>query len=117
MPLPHKTWSLGTGRLDKTPSWDQPAPPEKPPTDPAFMAEVFKETPLLRVRSWLLGGEVVVFAGENVRVPEGTVEVVYRASELQMILELSPQQLIALHQTKKALDGDLIGLVNPKKEE
>lgn len=115
MPIPPKTWGLGTGWLDKTPSWDQPAPPERP-AESSFMAEVFKEAPFLRVRSWLLGGEVVVFAGENVRVPEGAGEVVYRASELQMILGLPPAQLIALHQTKKALDGDLIGFSTHKEQ-
>lgn len=110
MPLPNRTWSLGQDqRQTRTPSWDMPRPAETLPTVPSDLHATFKDTPILRMRSWLLGGEVVILAADHARIPEDTPEVVYRASELQLILSMKPEELVALHQTKKALDGDLLG--------
>ena len=116
MPLPNRTWSLGADqKVRRLPSWEMPVVQETWPSEPSTLAPAFKEKPIMRVRSWLLGGEIVVFAADHARIPESNTEVVYRASELQLIQEMTPEQLIALHQVKKALDGDLLGLHTKEK--
>lgn len=57
-----------------------------------------------KVRSKVLG-ETIVWAADNAALPEENALVVYRAHELKALVGLDPQALVAVHTTKKWLDG------------
>jgi hypothetical protein len=52
--------------------------------------------------------EHVIFAADNAEVPADTPLVVYRAAELQLLLGATPEKLQAVHQLKKAFDGEVV---------
>ena len=59
------------------------------------------------VKSTVLG-ESFLMAADNAEVPADTPLVVYRAAELQLLLGATPEKLQAVHQLKKAFDGEVM---------
>ena len=66
---------------------------------------LFREVPVHRVRSRVLG-EDVLWAADDAEVPD-TDLVVYRASELAALDGLDPDALRKIHDVKKELDGEV----------
>ena len=71
------------------------------------LCDLFKENPIRWVRSRVLG-ETVIFAADGVELPADLEGVVYRESELRQMPGRPPEQVRAIHATKKAFDGELI---------
>lgn len=71
------------------------------------ISDLLAREPIVRVRSRLLG-EVVVWVSDAVEITEEIAEVVYRQSELQRLIGRSPAELRAIHEVKRALDGEVM---------
>jgi len=69
------------------------------------LSDLFREVPVHRVRSRVLG-EDVLWAADDAEVPD-TDLVVYRASELAALDGLDPDALRKIHDVKKELDGEV----------
>lgn len=74
--------------------------------DQLRLSDLFSETPIRQVYSKVLD-EVVLFVADGVDVPADLEGVVYRASELRRMPGRSPEQVRAIHTTKKTFDGQL----------
>ena len=71
------------------------------------LSELLARQPVVRVRSRLLG-EVVVWVADSIEVAEEITEVVHRESELRRLTGRSPAEVRAVHEVKRALDGELM---------
>jgi hypothetical protein len=74
--------------------------------DESCLSYLFDEQSVRQVYSRVLG-ELAVFADDDAEVPTGFEGEVYRASELRQIVGRSPEQVRAIHATKKAFNGEL----------
>ena len=70
------------------------------------LGQLLRSQPVVRVRSRLLG-EVVVWLADGAEAPASS-EVTYREAELRQLVGGSPAEVCAIHQTKRALDGELV---------
>jgi hypothetical protein len=77
------------------------------PDEGERLSELLTRQPVVRVHSRLLG-EVVVWAADNAEVPEDTPEVVYRESELRLLVGLAPAEVRAIHAAKRSFDGEVV---------
>lgn len=64
------------------------------------LSEFAQASLMVEVRSEVLG-EVVIFASDSAVIDPGERRVVYRASELRALLDLSPEHLHQIHLAKK----------------
>lgn len=71
------------------------------------LSDLFRDSPVRRVWSAVLDGEVLCLA-DGAEEPADNTLVVYRQSELQHLVGMAPEQLKAVHLTKTMLDGDVI---------
>jgi len=71
------------------------------------LGELLRSQPVVRVHSRMLG-ETVVWIAEGVEMPD-TDEVVYSEHELRRLAGKDPETVRAIHQVKKALDGEVVG--------
>jgi hypothetical protein len=72
-----------------------------------LLSDLLAREPVVRVRSRLLG-EVVVWVADGVEVPKGTGKVVYQEFELRRLVGRTPALVRAIHETKRAFDGELV---------
>ena len=86
----------------------QPELPERVDVAALPLSEFATSGLFREVRSGVLG-ETVIFAADNAKLPADTPLVVYRTAELRELVGASPERLRAVHATKRALDGELIG--------
>jgi hypothetical protein len=70
------------------------------------LSELLRRQPVVRVWSRILN-EYVLWARDGVEVPAGNTLVVYRESELRQVVGRTPDRVKAIHQAKRALDGEL----------
>ena len=71
------------------------------------LSALLRRQPVVQVNSKVLG-EMVLWAADNAQVPADNTLVVYREAELRQMAGRSPEELRAIHATKKALDGEVI---------
>lgn len=71
------------------------------------LSELLARGTAVRVRSRLLG-EIVVWVADAAVVLEAASEVVYRETELRRLVGRSPAEVRAVHEIKRAFDGELI---------
>lgn len=67
---------------------------------------------VVKLRSSLLGGQVVAFASDNAKIEDGEL-VTYRASELALLSDVSDDDLVRLHSLKRVFTGSLVERVAP----
>ena len=79
--------------------------PEPEPQQP--LSSLLAENPTRRVRSNVLG-EDVLWAADDAEIPEDNTLVVYRERELKEIAGRSPEELQAIHRSKRGLDMELM---------
>ena len=77
-------------------------------TEEQHLSDMFNEKPIRRVRSKVLGEEVL-WAADNAEIPTDNDLVVYRESELREIVGREPAALRAIHKAKRDLDGEIVG--------
>ena len=71
------------------------------------LGELLRSQPVVRVHSRLLG-ETVVWIAEGVEAPEDIDEVAYSEHELRQLVGQAPELVRAIHEVKRALDGELV---------
>lgn len=74
---------------------------------PLRLSDLFRDSPVRRVWSAVLGEEVL-FLADDAPEPEGNTLAVYRQSELKHLVGTDPEKLKALHRAKLAFDGEVI---------
>lgn len=73
------------------------------------LSDLFRETPFRRVRSRVLG-EDVLFAADDAEVGVESNLVVYRTHELAQLVGRPPEQIRKIHLLKKGFDGEMLGM-------
>ena len=73
----------------------------------SHLSDLLVRLPVVRVRSRLLG-EVVVWVADSIEVAEEITEVVHRESELRRLTGRSPAEVRAVHEVRRALEGELM---------
>ena len=71
------------------------------------LSELFREDPICRVYSHILGEELV-FAADDAEVPADDELVVYRESELRALASHPPAEVQRIHLVKVVFDGELV---------
>jgi len=83
------------------------------PDEEERLSHRLHKTPICRMRSGLLG-EDVLLAADDAEIPPDNTLAVYREAELRWVVGRSPEQLKRIHAVKSMLDGDV---VNPRRVE
>jgi len=72
------------------------------------LGDLLRRQPVVQVYSRLLD-EDVLWAADDTQVPEDNQLVVYRESELHLVVGRTPAQVQAIHAVKVIFDGQLVG--------
>lgn len=75
--------------------------------DDVRLSDLLRENPVRRVRSQLLG-EDVLFAADEAEIPHDAGLVVYRESELRLLAGRPRAEVRAIHAAKRSLDGEVV---------
>jgi len=77
------------------------------PGEEERLSHLLHKTPTCRMRSGLLG-EDILLAADDAEIPPDNTLVVYRESELRRVVGRPPEQLRRIHVARKMLDGELL---------
>jgi hypothetical protein len=71
------------------------------------LSDLFRDSPVSRVRSRVLGEDVLVVA-DGAEIPADNELPDNREAELRQVIGRSPEQMRAIHAVKQAIDGEVV---------